>query len=296
MKRIHMTAAVLVAMLTAVQAFGESDITATARKLHKTHQESVVWVMVVAKVQLSAGGRTVDREQKAEARGTVIDPSGLTVVSYSALDPGMQMQGMRARGGGKIQTKTNFAEVKIHMADGTEIPAKVVLKDTVLDLAFIVPDMESEEAEGVEFTPVDLKTSIKPTILDETIALGRLGKALDRRPTVLIGRIAAVIKKPRDFYVATSTSLGGPVFSADGAPFGIVVRRMANGRPGAAVILPAEDVLETAAQALEKIKAKKKETDKPDESVEDDKIEEKPDTAEKTNPDPSEKAPENKEE
>lgn len=225
-----------------------------ARKLFQNQQESVVWVLAVMKIDATAGTRTAPtQEKKIEAIGTVIDASGLTVVSYSGINPSLALKGKKVRtpdGMVELKVKAEFKEVKIRLADGTEVPAKMVLTDTDLDLAFIRPDAESDEAKAAEFKPVKLDNAAKADVLDEVILLGRLNKSLDRRPMVRLGRVAAVIDKPRTFYRTTVALAGAPLFAADGRPLGITVRRMVNERPSATVILPAEAVQKVAKQAL----------------------------------------------
>ena len=265
MKRICGIVLVLCLAMTAAGVLADDAVVETARKLYKTHQESVVYVTAVVRIEGTAGPRTLrPQEQKIEVLGTVIDPSGLTVLPNSGIDPSMTYAGRRVQGA-RLVVKASYSEVKIRLSDGTEIPAKIVLKDTDLDLAFVMPDAGSEEAEAAEFEfkPVDLKAAARVNVLDEVISLGRLGKALDRRPTVALGRIAGVVKKPRNFYVATTVALGGPVFTADGKIVGITVRRIVNGRAGRTVIMPAADAQETAEQALTKVKDDKKDDQQP---------------------------------
>ena len=265
MKRNHLIAAIL--LLAPAGALAAADAVDTARRLYRTRQDSIVYALAVAKIEASAGAKTLPaQEQKIQAIGTVIDRSGLTVVSYSALDPGLALRGRKFRtasGTVTLQAKTDFKEVRLRLSDGTEVPAKMVLTDTDLDLAFILPDADSDEAKGAEFKPVSLDASAKPDVLDEVISLGRLNKSLDRRPTVSVGRIVAVIKKPRTFYRATVGTIGGPVFGADGKIVGVTVRRMVNERPSATVILPAADVKEIAKQALARKKPAEKPAEKP---------------------------------
>ncbi len=248
MKRTQLIVLVLSVVAIAGFVTAAQPISTAARKLYETHQDSVVFVSAVAKMEISARGKTANRELKREAIGTIIDASGLTVLSYSNLDPSGALSS-------QFSVKAEFADVKIRLADGTEVPAKIVLKDTDLDLAFVMPDADSDEAEDVEFKPLDLGNNVQPKILDEVISLGRLGNNLSRQPVVFIGRIAAIVKKPRDFYLTTRAAMGGPLFSSDGKLIGIAVRRITNGRPsGTIVVLPAGDIQEVAAQALDKTK------------------------------------------
>ncbi len=242
---------VLVLAMTAGAGWAQQSVTATAVDVFQKHQDSVVYVLAVAKVRVSGGGRTFpEQEAKVEAIGTVVGDAGMTVVSYASLDPAMAYRG-RNMGGVQLDVRTNFSEVKVRLSDGTEVPARVVLTDEDLDLAFVVPDPNSDEAQGAEFVPVPLEPTADPGILDDVIALGRLDKSLDRRPTVVLGHVAALIKKPRVFYVPTVGTFGAPVFAADGKIIGLAVHRIADGSPGTRVVLPAQDIRELIPQALE---------------------------------------------
>src|SRR5580658_4243780 len=58
------------------------------RAIFKANHLAVVTVQVVLKVTSSSGERSSSpRESKQDLTGTVIDPSGLTVLALSAVDP-----------------------------------------------------------------------------------------------------------------------------------------------------------------------------------------------------------------
>ena len=58
------------------------------RNLLKKNANCVTWVSVTAKVEISAGGRSMPpQEQKLEALGTIIAKDGLTVLSLNRVDP-----------------------------------------------------------------------------------------------------------------------------------------------------------------------------------------------------------------
>jgi hypothetical protein len=253
-------AGVVAAVLAAgVPAAPAQDAPVTARGMAKkvlaAYQDAVVTVKAAVKMQGGFGGG----DQQMELTGTVVDPSGLTVVSESGLDP-MAMFGAMM-GGGEEDSPFGHAEtgdVKIVMKDGKEIPSRLVLRDKDLDLAFIVP-----EEKGLKMTFLPLETGKALEALDDLIILGRLGKNLDRTATVGVSTVAAVVKKPRTFYVTDSASamleLGCPAFDGAGKPVGILLKRRAPGGGGFAdlirgmmpVILPCDDVKEVAKQALE---------------------------------------------
>src|SRR5688500_11377104 len=129
----------LVAASGPVQAQGDR---AAGREIVKKWQSAIVNVRVVLKMRVSVGGREMQSmDESVETVGTVIDPSGLTVLSLGALNPGAMMNKMI--GGGSGQERMEFgsepSDVKLRLADGKELPARIVLRDEDLDLAFLRP-------------------------------------------------------------------------------------------------------------------------------------------------------------
>src|SRR5581483_8568227 len=79
--RMVRTSLLIVALILAAPVVKAGDgiadkARATAAKLEKT----AVSVRLVLKMKISMMGQTQDQEQKVELTGTVIDPTGLTVV------------------------------------------------------------------------------------------------------------------------------------------------------------------------------------------------------------------------
>ena len=139
----------------------------------------------------------------------------------------------------------------ILMQDGTEVPAKLLLKDSDLDLAFVLPIEERKnEFKDVVFSRVPKQASEDelPVILDEVVSIGKLRKTLYRQSTLRRGWINAVIEKPRTYFVIENTAPGTPVFNSMGNWLGVVVYKMVSGRPSEIVTLPAMDILEIAEQ------------------------------------------------
>jgi hypothetical protein len=98
-------------------------------------------------------------------------------------------------------------------------------------------------------------------VLDEVIALNRLGNVAERAYAAAVERISAVVLAPRRFYVpesgATTTALGAPAFTLDGKFLGLFTMRSAKAQGGKAasgqspesvtgIILPAEEILNAA--------------------------------------------------
>ena len=69
------------------------ELTAKGRGILEKNQDTVVTVQVVLKT--SSSGATA-RENKQDITGTVVDPSGLTVLALSACDPYEMFQRMMA--------------------------------------------------------------------------------------------------------------------------------------------------------------------------------------------------------
>lgn len=219
------------------------------------------------KTRMSFGGMgDQDSESKFDLTGTVVDPGGLTVVSFVATDPSSLYRAYLESAGdedNRLKLETQLTGVKILLDDGTELPAEVALRDKDLDLAFIRPKTKPAQP----LPAVDLARAGQADVLDQVITLNRLGQAAGRAYAVSVERISAVVRKPRLFYIPdstmTTTTLGSPAFLPDGRLLGIFVLRsvrtdssetspfnpMAGGQTS--IILPAEHVLKVAKQALE---------------------------------------------
>lgn len=229
-----------------------------ARRIFTDKQETVVWLSAVAKISYSADGardsaiNIPDREQKTESLGTIIDPSGLVVTALSSLDPSRDVSGREVRtreGMIKIEANAVLKEVKIILADGTEIPAELVMRDIDLDLAFVKPKPGAKEAKGITYQSLELKNGAQSGVTDDAITLSRTDEVLNRAPSVTRGQITSITRKPREFLRATGASLGCPTFASDGRLIGIAVNRTVKGKSSYTVLIPAADVLEIAEQA-----------------------------------------------
>ena len=224
------------------------------RNLLKENANCVTWVSVTVKLEISAGGRSLPpQEQKLEALGTIIAKDGLTVLSLNKVDPTANILSRLRSPGASVNV--NYTEVMLLMQDGTEVPAKLILKDIDLDLAYVLPIKErKEEYKDVVFSKVPNSVEKNaPLILDEVVSIGKLRQTLYRQSTLRRGWVNAVIEKPRKYFVIENTSPGTPVFDRNGKWLGVVVYKMVGGRPSEIVTLPASDVLEIAEQVRTRI-------------------------------------------
>jgi S1-C subfamily serine protease len=243
------------------------------RDIFKKNQHAVVTVQAVLKTTSSGNGRSSNpREDKQDLTGTVIDPSGLTVLALSSVDP-VELYRRISDEYKTVETQVN--DLKLLLDDGTEIPSEIVLRDKDLDLAFIRPKTKP----SAPMAAVDLSKSSAVEMLEPVIALNRLSRAAGRAYSASIERIDAVIQKPRTFYIPDSsqstTSLGSPAFALNGNIVGIfVMRAVSAGESGGrnmrenmtAILIPAEDILKGAKQAPEAKGDTEKPADKPAET------------------------------
>jgi hypothetical protein len=232
----------------------ESVAVKAAKEVLEKHKDAIVEVRLVLKTKTSVGGREAGaQEQKVEVNGTVIDPSGLTVISNVATDPSSMFSIDAGEDNPQFKQETTVSDVKIVLADGKEYPAKLVLRDKDLDLAFVRPDQKD-----LKLPSLELKAPpAEPKVLDEVIALTRLDRSANREPGVSVARLMSVIRKPRTHYVAMALmETGCPAFDAQGNVLGISVMRIGGARGGGGFsmmamlpsVLPCADILEAAKQ------------------------------------------------
>jgi hypothetical protein len=238
-----------------VSAFGEKNKSTIEvwRSLLDKQSESVTWVSVTVRIEVSAGGRSFPpSERKLEALGTVLAKDGLTVLSLNEVDPSDSILS-RMRSPGDINV--NYTEVLILRPDGSEIEADFLLKDEDLDLAFIKPINAGNSLDNPNlFKNVFYQESETPEIqvLDEVVSLGKLGRNLYRKSTLQRGWVNAVITKPRDYYVVENVTPGTPVFDSQGRWVGITAFRKEGGKPSGVITVPAKDVMEIAEQVRQR--------------------------------------------
>ena len=153
------------------------ELADTGRDIFKKNQHAVVTVEVVQKMSYTAPGRaSTSQETKQDLTGTVVDPSGLTVLALSACDPAEYYRRTMGENYNRYKVETEVSDLKILLDDGTEMPAEIVLRDKDLDLAFIRP--KSKPASPM--AAIDLSKSASAQILDQVITVNRLGRAAGR--------------------------------------------------------------------------------------------------------------------
>ena len=235
---------------------------ATAQQLRDVAQKNAASIVTVA-VTISAE----DQQLEIEAEGFIVDDSGLIMTTNTAIDP----FSMSPDASGMV---SNVVSAKIVLPGGTEVPARLLLRDKTRNLAFLRP------LQPLNLPALPLATSRATAQQGDNISLlGRLGKAGNRLPSVTNLRLLAVIDKPRTLYVLpidAASKLGEAAFNEEGELLGVVSLRVGTaGRASfnetdryLATIIPCADAFAVAQQtpaltAADKAKPAAKPAQKP---------------------------------
>ncbi|RJP80659.1 MAG: serine protease [Desulfobacteraceae bacterium] len=228
------------------------DIASAGRSIFNNHQEAVVRVSLIIKFRLFMNGNEKKKsESKTETTGTILTPAGLTLISLNTTEPDkMAEENIKRKTGSQMRLESELGDIIIILSDGKEIPGTIVLRDRDLDLAFIRPAKENE----LSFHSLWTVKKGTPEVMDLVFSLGRLPKLGSRAATISMDRIHAIVTKPRTVYIPFFTrELGAPIFAENGSWIGnMLLRYNPSGDtnpPAMFVILPADDIMEIAAQA-----------------------------------------------
>ncbi|MBA3707199.1 MAG: trypsin-like peptidase domain-containing protein [Planctomycetes bacterium] len=220
---------ILLIVAAIAAAMAADDPRDAARALADKAKNTIVCVRVVVKMKIGMQGQTQDQEQKVEANGTVIDPSGLTVASASALDPTIMIKATLKKLGQQAAMVTIDSEIKdttLVLEDGTELEGDIVLKDADLDLAFVKP-RESKAPMDAAFLAA---RKAPARLLEPIVVVGRMAKSANHATSVTLGEVKALVKGPQPFLIIdseTAANIGCLAYTADGAPLGLIVSKSA---------------------------------------------------------------------
>jgi hypothetical protein len=256
MQILTMTAlSIGVLAIAALPSAQSQEERAAARDVVQAKGAAVVMVMATIKIRANVGGQEQTVDQQAQANGTILDPSGLAVMSLSTLEPDEVMTrqlSARIRPGTRVDVISEPSGIRMHLADNREIPARLVLRDPDLDLAFIRP----AEPPSPPVTWIG-GPAAKPSLLDLLFIIQRTSEASGWSTAATFGSVQLVVDKPRQYYQMAApglsgSPLGAPVFDAAGRFVGVVVLRNPGARGSSSTgVLPADEIFEVAKQAME---------------------------------------------
>ena len=219
------------------------------------HAGSVVTVKFLLAMQ--------ENEREAEAGGLVIDPAGLILVSN------LEIGGSIGRGRESAQAK----EIRVLIGDDTQgLPAKIIGRDTELELAWVQLDKPAEKPLAF----VDPAKGVTVKVGDELVAIDRMNKYYDRVAVGLEFYVGGLTTKPRNLIIPSGGPLqwiGLPVFSEGGGFVGVSVVQPVGGDEDEPMaqrnmgrvspfdrglkVLPAAEVASATARAIEAHKSGK---------------------------------------
>jgi len=211
-----------------------------ARQLVAKRSDAVVLALATVKTRVTVQGRENARDLPMQANATVLDGTGLAVMSLSNLEPGELATRM---GAGAVESEAT--DLRMRMADGREVPAKIVLRDADLDLVFIRPI----EAPASPIPAVDGPLGT-PALLDLLVAVQRTGEATSWRTLATFAYVQLIVDRPRPYHaLSAAAALGSPLFDLQGRFVGVMVRIGGARNNPLPVVLPAQDIRELAKQA-----------------------------------------------
>lgn len=169
-------------------------------------------------LSLEFQGQSQDIEM--EAMGLMIDSKGLLVLSNSEMGGGMQMIRRGIAGTPK--------DIKIMLGDDTEgVPAKLIGRDSELDLAWLRIDKPSDKG----YSSIDLAKAAMPKIGETLVGIDRMSKYFDHAPVIFTTSVGGITKKPRTLYIPSGglvLGMGLPMFTTSGEFVGISSVQMPN--------------------------------------------------------------------
>lgn len=265
-----LTSGLFAGCVTPPQGGGATQAT-QARRLVAQHQNAIVTVIGTLKISMTVRntGMSEKNEAQVEAIGTIVAPSGIVIAGTLTLDPvGSMMRGpLRIQQGGQtfeLEMKSDLENLRFLLADKTEVPARVLLRDDDLGLFVLAADPK-KGAQSPVFNAVPPIGETKPQLYSSYFVLGRANDLFQR--AMLIGRGVPVntLTKPRTChtFLTAMMPVGVPVFASDGqfAGFGgITFRKPDLENPGSSqnvrplpVLLPLADIRELLARAKQPV-------------------------------------------
>jgi S1-C subfamily serine protease len=160
-----------------------------------------------------------------------------------------------AMGRPKPAMTTAITDLRLRLAGGSEVPARIVGRDRAQDLMFVRPASPPSSP----LASVAEAAAGQPQIFDLVVSLRRFGAVLGWQIGASLGHVRALGDKGRSLYVISTatgdSAIGEPVFDLSGRFVGIVTLRTTGDVSGGpesllqAVVVSAADVRDLAKRA-----------------------------------------------
>ena len=255
-------------------AHAQTDTKTAARQVFETNSSKIYGVKALVSLEASVQGKQViNREVPAYGIGTVI-AEDMLVTSYRTIKPNPNIQGLARAQARALTMTTEVKEIKLIDGSGEEFDAKLVLHDEDLDLAFVALDRESDNADSWSCEPVDVDQDVELTHLDDVVFLSRAKESMRFQPSVRMGQVSTIIKRPRKLYSTSTLVIGGAAFNIEGQYVGMGIRKKTGSGSEITAVLPVKYIRKLLPQAIEKANSVE-----PEESAEEVSDEEEEDVA-----------------
>ncbi len=238
---ILLIVAMALTLVAAPHLFGGTDSVAPdmdGEKLLAKGAPTVVTVKVVVDLKIMAMGRTQNAEVPMDLPGVVIDSSGLIVTASDALDPARSMmQNVPEQYRQQVQMQAKITRISVLFGDGSkELPARVLVRDSGLGLAFLqLTEKPEETLQAVDRTSLGAVTAGL-----ELFTVHRMAETFGRAPALASFRAAGLAEKPRRMWSLGTMPgfIGLPAYDASGRPVGLICRQKAQMSGGIGGMLP----------------------------------------------------------
>jgi len=214
-----------------------ADDASDYRELLERVSPSIVGLKVVIKTEFDFGGSLQDQESTLDARGAVVDASGLILVWNSQISASRLIEAAQQMGGGEgLQLKITPTDFRVAVeGHEKEYRAFLVGQDSDLDIAFL----QIEEPLARPLAAIEFEGAGRARVGETVVGVARLSPSFDGAAYFETGRIAGEVRKPRRAWVldASPALLGLPVFNLKGEPVGVVatiLSRVAESGPSGA--------------------------------------------------------------
>lgn len=238
----------------ALATLGLSPVTAEiapqAREVHEAKQSSILGIRGIVKMTASMNGNPAGSSETEIWNNALVIGDGLAITAYRAISPDLAAQQAQRPG---LQLSSETSELNLVDASGEEYPAKLILHDDDLGVAFLAIDPSSEAAANFKVTPIDISGDPEIQLLQELVSIGRYNSNMRFTTSLRTAPVSAVVERPRLKYAISGMSLGQTAFTADGEFVGLVVPHTEKGKTrGVPVILPSKYIRNLVDQAKEK--------------------------------------------